>query len=359
MNPAFWQGKRVFLTGHTGFKGAWMAALLVRLGANVTGYALAPATTPSLFALLGLEQQLVHHVADIRDRAALTRAMQDAAPELVIHMAAQALVRDSYADPVTTFETNVSGTLYVLEALRQLPNCKAAVIVTTDKCYHNDDSGVLFTEEDKLGGKDPYSASKAAAELVTQAYLASFLGDGPCAIATARAGNVIGGGDWSNDRLIPDVVRAVEAGRAVEIRAPKSTRPWQHVLEPVCGYLTLAERLYTEGQRFAGAWNFGPLPEAIQPVEYVLGLLQRVISFTLTLSTATHPTEAKALGLNVEKAMRELAWNPILSLEEAVRWTGEWYQAYLAKADLARITAAQMEEYLARVASAVQLRRAV
>ncbi|MBM3618733.1 MAG: CDP-glucose 4,6-dehydratase [Alphaproteobacteria bacterium] len=346
VNSPFWHGKRVFVTGHTGFKGAWLTAILHRMGAEVTGYSLPAPTEPNLFGQLGLADKIHHIEGDIRDREHLPRAMQDAKPEILLHLAAQSLVRRSYHHPLDTFDTNVTGTLNVLEAARHVECLRAIVSVTTDKCYRNDDTGRLFTESDPLGGKDPYSASKAAAEIVSQSYAESFFKDSPVALATARAGNVIGGGDWAEDRLIPDVARAVAAGKSVQIRNPKATRPWQHVLEPVCGYLLLAERLYSEGKQFASGWNFGPYASDIQPVGYVLEELQRSFPFTLELDTAPQPHEAKTLGLDITKAVTELGWRPRLTLADAVRWTGEWYNAVHTGESAAAITEKQISDFL-------------
>lgn len=350
MTGDFWRGKRVFITGHTGFKGAWLTAALLRLGADVTGYSLPePTSQPDLFTLLGLQGQITHLQGDIRDRDLLCRQIHAARPQILLHLAAQSLVRRSYREPVSTFDTNVTGTLNVLQAARQCEELRAIVSVTTDKCYRNDDSGRLFTESDPLGGKDPYSASKAAAELVSHAYAESFFAATPVALATARAGNVIGGGDWAEDRLIPDIARAIAAGLPVRIRNPQATRPWQHVLEPVFGYLKLAEKLASAGQSFSGGWNFGPHPSDIQPVGHVLAQLQQTLPFAMEQDTAPQPPEAKTLGLDIHKAVEHLGWRPRLSLEEAIRWTGEWYRDHLAGKTARAITDAQIAAYLGRL----------
>lgn len=345
MTPGFWQNKRVFLTGHTGFKGAWLTAVLQKLGAQVTGYSLPAPTRPNLYGLL---KPTLHSIeGDIRDRAHVVQAMRNAQPEIVLHLAAQSLVRYSYREPLETFDTNVTGTLNVLEAARPIASIKAIVSVTTDKCYRNDDNGRLFQESDALGGKDPYSASKAAAEIVSQAYAESFFKGTLASLATARAGNVIGGGDWAEDRLIPDVVRAASAGKPVLIRSPRSTRPWQHVLEPICGYLLLAEKLYTHGEAYAGGWNFGPHPSDIQPVGKVLETLQQTLPFTLELDTASQLHEAKLLALDITKAKEALGWQPKLTLTDAIRLTGEWYAAYLNGQSMRAVTEKHIEDYLA------------
>lgn len=270
-DSSFWRGKRVLLTGHTGFKGAWLALWLQRLGAQVTGLALAPATTPALFTLAGVAQGMDSHVCDVRDAAAVAARVRAAQPDVLLHLAAQALVRPGYAAPLDTFATNVMGTAHVLDALRGLDSVRVAVVVTTDKVYRNREWAYPYREDDALGGHDPYSASKAASELVAASYRDSFLAVQGVAVATARAGNVIGGGDWAEDRLIPDAVRAWEQGATLHIRHPQATRPWQHVLEPLAAYLRLAEVLWQRPQR-AGAYNFGPLPHEAATVQHVIEL---------------------------------------------------------------------------------------
>lgn len=348
MDLAFWQGKKVFLTGHTGFKGAWMCAVLEYLGAEVTGYALPPLTKPSLFEILDIENKVTHIEGDICDRSYFAAKLKESSPDVVVHMAAQSLVRKSYKEPVETFDVNVIGTLNLLEAVRSVGSVKSMVIVTTDKCYRNDDTGILFTESDPLGGKDPYSASKACAELVSTSYYESFFKQTDTAVATVRAGNVIGGGDWAEDRLIPDVVRAKQKNEAVLIRNPLSTRPWQHVLEPVCGYLLLAEKLFKQGHDYAGGWNFGPNPDDIKPVGEVLAVLQKSMFFNIEQDKTAQPHEAKTLGLDISKIKKLTGWQPKLSLSEALKWTGEWYQTYLDSGDLNQVTHTQIQEYLER-----------
>ena len=350
-DPAFWQGKRVFLTGHTGFKGTWLALWLRRLGADVTGFALPP-DHPSLAEDAGIEHRITSIRGDIRDRAALAGAFEATNPEIVLHLAAQALVRLSYQQPVETFATNVMGTAHVLEAARQAPCVRALVSVTTDKCYENREWVWPYRETDALGGHDPYSASKACAELVTAAWRRSFLslerpGKPLLAVATARAGNVIGGGDWSLDRLVPDCVRAFAAGQTVQIRSPHATRPWQHVLEPLCGYLLLAERLWTAGQNFAEAWNFGPAMDDVQPVSTVVQLLAQAWGGDATwhISEGPHPHEAGFLAVDPSLARKRLGWRPRLQLESALEWTGRWYRQHAAGTDAARLVAADIERY--------------
>lgn len=348
ITPSFWHGKKVFLTGHTGFKGSWLTEILLSFGAEVTGYALAPQGTPNHFDILNLAPRLkAHHIADIRDRTALANALQQAEPDIILHLAAQPLVRLSYEQPVETFDINIMGTLYLLEAARQTQNARACVVVTTDKCYLNEDTGKMFVEDDKLGGLDAYSASKAAAEIVAHCYNASFLKKTDLRMATARAGNVIGGGDWAADRLIPDVVRAAEKNTPVHIRSPQATRPWQHVLEPLRGYLQLAEKLYSGEGEYREGWNFGPKPEDIQPVSAVLTTLQKHLPFDLQIDTNPQPHEARTLALDIAKAAGRLGWTPQLRLQDALKMTGEWYKAHNSGQDAAALTRAQIREYFA------------
>lgn len=350
-DPAFWRGKRVFLTGHTGFKGTWLALWLQRLGAEVTGFALTP-EKPSLADDIRIEERIASVQGDIRDGAALDQAAQAADPEIILHMAAQALVRLSYREPVQTLATNVMGTAHVLEAARHAPSVRAVVVVTTDKCYDNREWAWPYRETDALGGHDPYSASKACAELVTAAWRRSFLSgslaDRPqVAVATARAGNVIGGGDWSADRLVPDCIRSFAAGQAVSVRSPQATRPWQHVLEPLCGYLLLAEELWASGQAFAEAWNFGPMMDDVQPVSRVVQLLAEVWGdgAAAEISNGRHPHEAGFLAVDAALARARLGWRPRLRLESALEWTGRWYKQNAAGADPARLVEADIERY--------------
>jgi len=346
-----WRDRSVFLTGHTGFKGAWLALWLAGLGARVSGYALPPATTPSLFALAGVRDALSgHHLADVRDAAALARAVREAEPEVVFHLAAQPLVRLSYREPVETWGTNVMGTVNLLEAVRHCPSVKAVVVVTTDKCYENREWLWGYRETDGLGGHDPYSASKAAAELVADSFRKAFFsagvhGGGPL-LATARAGNVIGGGDWSQDRLIPDAARAVAEGRSLRVRNPRATRPWQHVLESLRGYLLLAERLLAGDAGCADAFNFGPDPTGNVAVAEVLSRLAaqwQGLSWEVAAATDA-PHEAGYLYLDSAKARRMLNWEPVWSLDEALARTASWYAAVAADPTVARrVTEEQLE----------------
>ena len=329
MNSDFWKGKRVLLTGHTGFKGAWMALWLNRLGAQVTGISLAPATAPNLFDLLSIQTIADSHFCDIRDTASLAAQINKAQPEIVFHLAAQALVRASYVDPLTTFSTNVQGTANVLDALRLLESVRVVVAVTTDKVYNNLDQPFPYRETDALGGRDPYSASKAAAEMVIASYRDSYLHEKGIAVASARAGNVIGGGDWSQDRLIPDAIRAWNANLPLHIRRPQAIRPWQHVLEPLAGYITLAEQLW-QHPALSGAYNFGPETHQAATVRQVVQLAQIGYGMgQVSWGEGTEgPHEAGWLALEIAKARSLLGFKPQWPLEESVRRTIYWYRQY-------------------------------
>lgn len=341
VNAAFWKGKKVFLTGHTGFKGSWLSIWLNALGAEVTGYALEPPTEPSLFKAAGVDGLLTSVIADVRDLERLQAEMTQAAPEIVIHMAAQPLVRDSYKLPVETYAINVMGTVHLLEAVRSTPSVRAVVNVTTDKVYENREWIWGYRENEAFGGYDPYSNSKGCSELVTAAYRSSYFNPREydrhgVALASARAGNVIGGGDWAVDRLIPDIIRAILAGQPVQIRNPHAIRPWQHVLEPLSGYLLLAQRLYEEGDDFASGWNFGPAEEDAKPVEW---LVQRLCAGCgdgagYELDKGEHPHEAHYLKLDCSKARSELGWSPRWNLEKALQSIVEWTKVYQATGDL-------------------------
>ena len=344
----WYRGQRVLLTGHTGFKGSWLTAWLRDAGAEVTGYALAPEDgSPSLFELAGLSDGIDSVIADIRDRGALDATVMRARPSIVFHLAAQSLVRRSYAEPVRTFDVNVTGTAQLLDAVRHQASVRAVVVVTSDKCYENREWARGYREDDALGGHDPYSNSKACTELVTAAFRNSFFHEG-VALASARAGNVIGGGDWALDRLVPDLVRAAAAGVPAKIRNPRATRPWQHVLEPLGAYLLLAEKLVDEGARYAEAWNFGPAAEDIVAVEEVLErVTARWKAARWTQDPRSHPHEARLLALDCSKAAERLGWRPRRHLDEAVEWTVDWYQAWLEKRDLQRLSLEQIERFAA------------
>lgn len=347
VNSDFWQDKRVFITGHTGFKGGWLALWLQSMGAKVTGYALSPATEPNLFTVAKLEQALVNHViGDIRDAEQLKLAMQNAQPDIVLHLAAQALVRYSYSHPIETYNVNVMGTVHLLEAVRATPSVKAVVNVTTDKCYENREWAWGYRENEALGGFDPYSSSKGCAELVTAAYRQSFLHEAGVALASARAGNVIGGGDWSVDRLIPDFLRAIDANESLVIRSPEATRPWQHVLEPLSGYLQLAERLFTDGAAFAEAWNFGPLDEDARSVRWIVEQLAQLrpdLSWQCDSAPQVH--EAHYLKLDSSKAGHRLPWQPRWRLATALQKTLAWHEAWYKDQNMQTFTLKQIEEY--------------
>ena len=340
-DPAFWQGKRVLLTGHTGFKGSWLALWLCELGARVTGFALAPDTDPSLFDQLGLAGRLDHHVGDLRDPAALSALVAAVQPEVVLHLAAQPLVRRSYAEPVLTWDTNVLGTIHLIEALRPLAHPCAAVLITTDKVYRNNEWLYGYRENDPLGGHDPYSSSKAAAELAISSWRASYCGSLPhqsphLRLASARAGNVIGGGDWAADRIIPDTVRSLRAGEPITLRNPGATRPWQHVLEPLGGYLALAEALAepSDGLAMAEAFNFGPQLEANRPVrELVEQALAHWPGTWIDASDPSAPHEAGLLNLVVDKAHHRLGWSPRWDFATTTARTLQWYRRVIEAGD--------------------------
>ena len=351
VDPAFWKGKKVFLTGHTGFKGGWLSLWLVSMGAKVTGYALAPNTTPSLFDVLAIDSLIEKsHIADIRDLPALQKAMVEAKPDVVIHMAAQPLVRYSYANPVETYSANVMGTVHALESTRAIDTVRVTVVVTTDKCYENKEWVWGYREKEPMGGYDPYSNSKGCAELVTSAYRQSYFSS-PNAInkvASARAGNVIGGGDWSEDRLIPDAIKAFEANEPLRIRNPLATRPWQHVLEPLSGYLILAQALYEQGSAFASSWNFGPRDEDNRTVQEVVGLLisDWGDSAHWEKEGLEQPHEANLLKLDCSKARAQLGWVPKWNLETATKKIVQWQKAYQAKENMQELTLAQINQYM-------------
>ena len=341
---SFWTGRRVLVTGHTGFKGSWLLTLLDSLNAQVTGLSLAPDTTPSMFETVGGASLCDHHIADIRDVAAVETIVTRAEPEILLHLAAQPLVRASYADPIGTYQTNVMGTAHVLEACRKTPSVRTIVSVTTDKCYANDGRAEGYREDAPLGGHDPYSNSKACAELVSACWRDSFLGEQGTGLATARAGNVIGGGDWSADRLVPDAIRAFSTGRTLEIRNPDAVRPWQHVLEPLTGYLLLAQALTTDPARFARGWNFGPAPADMASVRDVIGLLGRHWGVTQPWAAqpGDHPHEAAMLTLDSSAAADLLGWRPRLTLDQALALTADWYRAE----DKRAVSRAQAEAFL-------------
>jgi CDP-glucose 4,6-dehydratase len=348
---SFWADKQVLITGHTGFKGGWLALWLRRLGARVSGFAL-PADRQSFFAAAGIEALTDTLYGDIREAAVVEQATHRFAPEIVFHLAAQSLVRPSYVDPVETYATNVMGTVNTLAAASRTSSIRAVVVVTSDKCYENREVDVAYREDDPLGGYDPYSSSKACAELVTAAWRQSFSGAGrdcPLGIASARAGNVIGGGDWAEDRLVPDCMRSLTVGEVIGIRSPNAIRPWQHVLEPLCGYLLLAERLWSDPHTYAEAWNFGPAPNDVHPVSWVVSRIVELwgegASWRNTAGDARH--EAALLNVDSAKSRSRLGWSPRLRLDTALDWTVEWYKNVARDGSARQIS----EDQIARFAS--------
>ncbi len=348
----FWKGRSVLVTGHTGFKGSWLSLWLDALEANVTGYALAPPTLPSLFEQAGAASSLRSILADVRDFPRLKAAIAECRPDVIIHLAAQSVVRRGYEDPIETYSSNVMGTVNLLEALRQLGRPCVVVNVTSDKCYENREWTWGYRENDSLGGHDPYSNSKACAELVTSAFRDSFfpaddVARHGIAVASARAGNVVGGGDWTRDQLIPDLMRAFATGQPCPIRNPCAVRPWQFVLEPLRGYLRLAERLAEDPGLFASAWNFGPSDEDTRPVSWIAdGLARRWgASASWRDDSGTHPPEARCLRLDTSKTRASLGWYPLLPLEQALDWTAEWYLAFREGQELGALTRTHIQRY--------------
>ena len=352
MNTSFWDGKRVLITGHTGFKGSWLTIWLKMLRANVHGYALDPPTEPNLYTLAGVDSGIVSVHGDTRDLSHLKSVMKAFQPEIVIHMAAQTIVRESYANPVETMTVNVIGTVHVLEAAAECKSVKVALVITSDKCYENMQWSWGYRENDQLGGNDPYSCSKACVELITKSYRASYFSPNgsrrsDAVIASARAGNVIGGGDWAKDRLIPDVLRAIETGKCVKIRNPISTRPWQHVLVPLSGYLNLVERLWTGDTNYAQPWNFGPDDGDAKPVSWIVEYLCKKCGngACWELDDEAHPHEDTYLKLDCSSAQVMLKWYPKIPLYKALDWIVEFYRAYLSGDDLRPIVESQIQRF--------------
>lgn len=347
------RGRRVFITGHTGFKGSWLAFLLHELGADVMGFALPPATKINHFALLALDQKIKHVVGDIRDVSHIANVLQDFEPEFVFHLAAQALVRSSYEDPVLTFSTNVIGSVNLLEAVRRCASVRSFVYITSDKCYENVEWMWGYRENDLLGGRDPYSASKAAAEIAFSSYERSFFEQRPLlGAASTRAGNVIGGGDWATNRLIPDCMRAIEAGEPVRLRNPGSTRPWQHVLEPLAGYLLLASRLYEEPKRWGGAWNFGPSTHEGRTVQAVAEVIISHLGkgHIEVAQSQTRLHEAHLLQLNCDKAHQLLGWYPRWQVDKTLEATALWYKTVMNGGNAEQMTRSQIREFFSELA---------
>ena len=359
MKPEFWRGRRVFVTGHTGFKGSWLCLWLQELGAEVTGYALAPSTQPNMFELCNVADGMTSVLGDIRDHPHLQRTMAEAKPEVVFHMAAQPLVRASYQKPAETFHINVMGAVHLLEAVRQTKGVRSLVVITSDKCYENREWFWSYREKSSLGGADPYSSSKACVELVFSAYRKSFFNpdqyqEHGLALATVRAGNVIGGGDWSADRLVPDILHSLMANKPVEIRSPHAIRPWQHVLEPLHGYLSVAEHLYDDGLPFCGNWNFGPFETSEKTVSWVVNHLYNCWGTDMKWhhDTRRHPHENTYLKLDSSKARTLLGWTPELNLETTLEWIVEWTRRFQEEIDMRAFTMKQIRRFARLVQTA-------
>ncbi|MDQ0903910.1 CDP-glucose 4,6-dehydratase [Paenibacillus sp. V4I7] len=353
INQNFWKNKRVFVTGHTGFKGSWLSLWLNSMGANITGYALNPPTKPSLYEICEIDQLVNSNIGDVRDYQSLYNAMSEAQPEIVIHMAAQPLVRDSYKNPVDTYSINVMGTVNLLESIRNCKSVRAVVNVTTDKCYENKEWPWGYRENEPLGGYDPYSNSKACSELVTSSYRNSFFNPKDyekhgVGIASARAGNVIGGGDWAADRLIPDCIRSLLNNQPIIIRNPHAIRPWQHVLEPLSGYLLLAQRLYEDGASFSEGWNFGPNDEDAKSVEWIVSKMCTIWgnNSSFSIDEGNHPHEAHYLKLDCSKAKTILGWYPKWNLEQTLKKVISWVEVYKNEDNLMETCLKQIDEYI-------------
>jgi CDP-glucose 4,6-dehydratase len=354
MNPQFWNGKRVFVTGHTGFKGSWLSLWLQEMGATVQGYSLSAPTQPNMFEEAEVWAGMKTEEGDVRDFTHLRQVMSEFKPEIVFHMAAQPLVRLSYDEPMETYSTNVMGTVYLFEAVKQVGGVKAVINITSDKCYENKEWPWGYREDEPMGGYDPYSNSKGCSELVTASYRQSFFNkdkyaEHGCAIASVRAGNVIGGGDWADDRLIPDMLKAFSKEESVEIRNPHAIRPWQHVLEPLSGYITVAEHLFEHGPEFSEGWNFGPREDDAQPVEWIVNRLSQLWGKGASwyLSEGEHPHEAHYLKLDCSKARMKLNWQPVWGLDETLSRIVKWQKAWLEKQDIKQITIQEINDYMA------------
>jgi CDP-glucose 4,6-dehydratase len=355
-DPNFWRGRKTLITGHTGFKGGWLALWLHKLGAQITGIALPASTSPSLYDTAKVKSVVEETVGDIRNADFLMDKTRSAEPEIIFHLAAQPLVRASYDDPLATFETNVMGTLNVLEAARRTPSVKAIVNVTSDKCYENHEWHWPYRETDQLGGRDPYSASKACAEIITSAYRKSFFDRQGVFVATARAGNVIGGGDWASGRLIPDILRACQSREKLQIRAPSSTRPWQHVFDSLAGYLSLAELLYSDGSRFDGAWNFGPALGKSYSVQDITEKLIDTLGVAVEWEVVSpeYTEESINLKLDISKAQAELKWQPTWGMTEALEKLVAWHESWVSGADMQKFSFKQIDEFMSSTRETVR-----
>lgn len=345
---SLFRGKRVFVTGHTGFKGTWLSFLLKELGADVMGFALPLEPGSSHFVMLNMQEKMKHVAGDIRDAVGLNAAIQSFQPEIVFHLAAQALVKKSYADPAMTFDTNVMGSVNLLDAVRQCHSVRSLVYITSDKCYENNEWVWGYRENDQLGGHDPYSASKAAAEIVFSAYVRSFLAyRADLGAATTRAGNVIGGGDWAVDRIVPDCIRAIENGTPIQLRNPNATRPWQHVLEPLSGYMILAAKLYEQPARYRGSWNFGPSTSEVRTViDVATSITQTIGSGSIeVVGSQDHHHEARLLQLNCDKAHQDLGWQPRWGVDKTFEATGDWYKKVMLGGNVEEITRSQLQDF--------------
>ena len=344
----FWNGKKVFITGHTGFKGSWLSLFLTHLGANVKGFSLNPATNPSLFEMLNFDNSIESEINDIRDLESLKKSLVEFSPEIVFHMAAQPLVRYSYKNPIETYQTNVLGTANILEGSRMCSSLRAIVVITTDKCYENDGRKYGYNENDRMGGNDPYSSSKGCAELVTSSYRNSYFSQENIGLASARAGNVIGGGDWSPDRLIPDILKSFNNNQVVRIRNPKSTRPWQHVLEPLRGYLILAQKLTLDYEKYSSSFNFGPFEDDIKSVEWIVEKMSKYWDDSKwDIDVRQNPHEEVNLSLDIEKASKLLGWKPYWNIEQTIENIVEWHQCFDEKPDNIRdYSINEIESYL-------------
>ena len=347
INTNFWKNKKVFITGHTGFKGSWMVLWLKMMGANIKGYSLKPPSQPNLFEEINISNLIFSEINDIRSYDSLKKSVQEFSPEIVFHMAAQPLVRASYKNPLETYETNVMGTANILEAALNTTSVRAFINITTDKCYENIEEDIAYVETDKMGGSDPYSSSKGCAELVTSAYRESFFKQKKIGIASVRAGNVIGGGDWAEDRLIPDILRAFESNEPVIIRNPKATRPWQHVLEPLSGYILLAENLYNYPDEYSDGWNFGPNFEDVKSVGAIVDFMSSLWpNSSWQLDKSENPYEANFLKLDISKVKSKLKWHPTWNLETSLQKIVEWHKQWLSNSNMQDICIEEINQFI-------------